>query len=213
MPLVRALSEAGHPSTLLDLPGFGSSSPRTVEPSIFAVADVAAQWVIEQGLGNGTVLFGHSTGAQEALHVALRLQDQLNGTLVLAGPTFEPAQRRIAQLLRTTPFAYRRDSVRELVVLPDFLRGRAAVLRLLKSAMSDRPEDAIRSLSWPVLLTAGIADAFAPVSWLLQLSAAAAASREVRVARLEGSHNNPFTCPLETAALIGAFASSTSQHV
>ena len=150
------------------------------------------------------VLLGHSTGAQAALQAALLVQDHRRlDAVVLAGPTVAPTQRRLDLLALASAAAYRRDSPRELVVLPEVLRARLRLLTLLRSAISDRPERAVPRLSVPLVLTAGRSDAFAPQWWLEVLAGGATRSPAVTVERLGGSHNNPYTHADELAGLIG----------
>jgi pimeloyl-ACP methyl ester carboxylesterase len=149
------------------------------------------------------VLAGHSTGAQAALLAALALQDATRvDAVVLAGPTVAPRQRGFARLAVAAPAAFRRESLGELVVLPDYLRARRNVLRLLRSAFADRPEANVTGLRVPLLLTAGRRDAFAPGEWLATLARSATAAPSVSTVVLPGSHNNPYTHPELVAAAI-----------
>lgn len=205
-PTVEALARRGVRCTLLDLPGFGSSRLLASRPSIASIAETAAAWVVSSG-GGPVTLVGHSTGAQAALRAAISLQDSgLVSSLVLAGPTVAPSQRSVGQLVVQAPAAYRQDSLRELRVVPDIARGRLDVLRMLRSACRDTPERTVRDLRVPLLLTAGRADAFATQEWLHELAAAAIGSPWVRVVRLPGSHNNPYTHPGPLSGVIAAFA-------
>jgi pimeloyl-ACP methyl ester carboxylesterase len=181
---------------VLDLPGFGSSAGDATSPDIHAIGRVVARWLAAQPLGAVAALLGHSTGAQAALTAALEIQDaRPDLALVLAGPTFLPRQRRLLPLAAATVTAYRRDSLRELVVAPSLARGRTDVVRVLRSGMRDAPDERIRGLRIPLTLTAGEADSFAPGWWLTRLAEAAVAVPRVVVDVLPGSHNNLFTHP------------------
>lgn len=207
VPLVRELGRRGLRATLLDLPGFGRSDGLGCPPSVEDVAVATARWCAGLGDGEPLVLAGHSSGAQAALLAALRLQDDGHppGAVVLAGPTIAPNQRSLPKLIARAPLAFRRDSPAELSVVADYRRAGRDVLTMLRSAIRDRPERSIRELRAPLLVTAGRQDAFAPPGWLVML-AHAAASRSVRVVRLPGSHNNPYTHPDALATLIEAMA-------
>jgi pimeloyl-ACP methyl ester carboxylesterase len=198
-PLVGAFERRGRAAVLLDLPGFGAPAPSRCEPDVRAVGERAARWCAAGP--DPVVLFGHSTGAQAALHAALVLQEA--GTparaLVLAGPTPAPGQRSIPRLLLLAPLALRRESLAELGVLRHYLRGQAGTWRLLRSGVRDRPERTRARLRLPVLVTAGRADSFAPPGWLDTLAGPGG-----RVVLLPGSHNNPFTHPDEVAGLVDA---------
>jgi pimeloyl-ACP methyl ester carboxylesterase len=216
VPTVRALSDRGLTSTVLDLPGFGGRGPRACEPSVTGVGDAAADWLLARSTAAGpdapparTVLVGHSTGAQAALGAAVRLPPAgpVAG-VVLAGPTVAPEQRSLPRLLATAPRAYRRDSPRELAALQDVARWAPDVLRMLLTSTRDAPERTVERLRLPLLLTSGRGDAFAPAHWLTQLSRQAVRSPSARVVRLPGSHNNPFTHPVPFSGLLAGFARS-----
>ncbi len=214
VPLLRALAARGARATLLDAPGFGTSRPLACAPSVAGLGRVTAAYLGRSTTGpdggGPVVLLGHSTGAQGALRAALHLHDRHRGAagtrgplarLVLAGPTVAPDQRSLRRLLLRVPTAFRRDSVRELVVVPDYLRGHRRALKLIRSAVRDRPEEGLARLPLPVTVTAGRYDTFAPRAWLETLAASAVRSGDVRVAVLDGSHNNPFTHPEALADL------------
>jgi pimeloyl-ACP methyl ester carboxylesterase len=207
LPTVRMVAALGARCTVLDLPGFGSGRPRPTEPTVSGIATTAAAWVAAQPSGPSLVLAGHSTGAQAALRAGVQVQDiRPPSAVVLAGPTFAPAHRRPGQLLRAVPAAYRRDSPRELVVVPDFRRGGRDVLVLLRSGTADRPEEQAAAIRVPLVLAAGRHDAFAPDTWLATLARAAVLAPRVHTVRLPGSHNFPYTHPVPLAALLLAAA-------
>jgi pimeloyl-ACP methyl ester carboxylesterase len=219
---VRALADRGLTCTMLDLPGFGGHGPRACGPSVAEVADAALAWLLDRWAGRPPdapplVLVGHSTAAQAALQAAVQLP--VDGTagrpvsgVVLAGPTVAPEQRGLLRLAATAPWAYRRDSVKELLALQYVVRWGPDVLRMLVSATRDRPEDTIERLRLPVLITSGRSDAFAPSSWLTTLSRQAVRSPSARVVRLPGSHNNPFTHPVPFSGLVAGLARSTAHR-
>jgi pimeloyl-ACP methyl ester carboxylesterase len=217
IPTVRALADRGLTSTVLDLPGFGGRGPRACEPSVAAVATTAAAWLRErcqpaEGPADAppVVLVGHSTGAQAALLAAVELPDGGPvGGLVLAGPTVAPEQRRLRRLVAAAPTAYRRDSMKELVVLKYVARWGPDVVRMLASGTRDAPERTIERLRLPVVLTAGRYDGFAPDPWLVTLARAAVQSPSARIIRLPGSHNNPFTHPVPFSGLVASLVRSS----
>lgn len=230
--LLEHLSELGASSTLLDLPGFGSSRPLACAPTIPALSGLTASWLRQADPSRPIVLVGHSTGAQIALQAACRLRAERAGVevggglargtglagLVLAGPTFTPDQRSWPRVVRAAATAFRRDLPTELRVVRDYLRAGRATITMIRSAMADRPELAIGQLDGPVLLTAGEADSFAPEAWLNTLARAAGpagrtgpagaagpaepAGPAAEVRILPGSHNNPWTHPDEVARVV-----------
>ncbi|MEO7234736.1 MAG: alpha/beta hydrolase [Lapillicoccus sp.] len=205
-PTALAVAALGWRCTVLDLPGFGVPGADATRPDVHAIGRAAARWVRSRPEGRLT-LVGHSTAAQAALSAALDLQgDRADVSLVMAGPTFTPRQRRFLPLAGATLTAYRRDSLRETVILPALARGRVDVARVLRSGMRDRPDERVRGLAMPLTLTAGEADSYAPRWWLEQLATAALAAPRVEVEVLPGSHNNLFTHPERVADTIGRAA-------
>lgn len=196
----RALSSLGMRCVTLDLLAWRRPHLR-VPPQVLPMGQAAARFAGETGLGGPLVVVGHSTGAQAALEAALRLQhERTDVSVVLAGLTFQPSQRSRRGLLRGAATAYGRDSVRELVGLKNLARVKGDVVRIVQSGQRDRPEERIRSLGVPLVLTAGEADSFAPREWMDDV--AAAAGGPSRVVVLPGSHNNLFTHPEQFAAVV-----------
>lgn len=187
-------------AALLDVPGFGHRRPRPCAPLLRDVAALVAEW-LRSVHDRPVVLFGHSTGAQVALHAARAVPDRV-AALVLAGPTFPPALRTPVPLAR----AFLRNSRHEPVGLtpvtwPYYLRGGPGpVVRYLRSAQHDRPEELIRSVECPVTVLRGQRDAFCPADWAGELAAAAPDGRLVTV---PGAHTFPYGRGGLTASVIG----------
>jgi pimeloyl-ACP methyl ester carboxylesterase len=213
--LARTLARRGLDVAVLDLPGYRRSGrtagARTVAPHIDAVGDVAARWTRQRAASRRVVVLGHSTGAQAALTAALELQHDCDvAALVMAGPTFTPPQRRLSRVVVTAPAAYRDDTLGELCVVPDLLRARTAVWSVLRSGLADEPERRVGRLRVPLVVTAGEHDAFAPPWWLRMLASCALEAPSREVALQPGSHNNPYTHPLELAQVVVGAACSFS---
>lgn len=208
-PTVEALAQRGTRCVVLDLLAWRRPRQR-VPPRVGAMGEAAARWIRDADLPGPLVLVGHSTGAQVALGASLRLQqDRPEHSLVLAGLTFRPEHRTWPGLLRGAATAYRRDTPAELVVAKNIARVRTDLLSIIESGRRDRPEQRVRALEVPLVLTAGEADSFAPQAWM-ETVAAAAASPSARVEVLPGSHNNLFTHPEEVAALVTAAGLTTA---
>ena len=202
IPTARAVVARGLACMVLDLPGFGSDLPRPTSSSIHATGLIAARWVEAQATGRPVVVLGHSTGGQAALTAALALSARRRDlSLVLAGTTFAPEQRRLHRLALVTPLAYRDDGLDEIDPM-EVYRGRTGIISMLQSAIHDVPEERITHLPVPVTVTAGVHDAFVPVTWLDQLASSALSAPSVRTSLLGGSHNNLFTHPEEIAELL-----------
>jgi len=203
-PTATALAVRGLACTVLDLPGFGSTSALSCAPDVTAMGHAAATWVSRLPATTRVVLMGHSTGSQAALIAALEVQDSRpDAALVMAGPTFQPGHRGPAGLALATLTAYRNETVSEaLTVVPDAVRGHVHIARIIASGMHDRPEQRLGALRLPLVLTAGAHDTYASRSWLEALRLAASCSPRVTSEVLSGSHNNLYTHPAELARLI-----------
>lgn len=198
----RALVARGLDCTVLDLPGFGSDRPRSTRPNIHAIGLTAARWLACEAADRPVVVLGHSTGAQAALTTALALGERRRRlSLVMAGPTFTPRQRRLPGLALATPLAYRNDAPHELDPA-EIYRGRTGIIAILRGSLRDAPEERITQLPAPVTVTAGVHDAYAPAEWLDRLATSAGSAASVRTSLLGGSHNNLFTHPDEVADLV-----------
>ncbi|MDV3220867.1 alpha/beta hydrolase [Intrasporangium sp.] len=199
LPTAAAIASRGVECAVLDVPGYGSSEPRSSRPTIDAIGSVAAQWILQEAANRPVVVLGHSTGAQAALTSALGLQTHRRRlALVLAGPTFRPEHRRVLRLIAATPFAYRDDRLAEIDIM-EVLRARSDLVRLVASGLRDVPEDRVAGLFAPLSVMAGEHDSYAPPGWLSLLAASAVGSAVVRTSIIGGSHNNLYTHPDEVA--------------
>jgi pimeloyl-ACP methyl ester carboxylesterase len=186
-------------AALLDVPGFGHRRPRPCAPVLLDIAALVAGW-LRSVCDRPVVLVGHSTGAQVALHAARAVPSRV-AALVLAGPTFPPVLRRPAPLVRAALSDVRHESVGLVPVAgPYYVRGGPTpLLRLIRSAQHDRPEDLITSVSCPVTVIRGQRDPFCPAPWAAALAASAPNGRLVTV---PGPHIFPYGRGGLTAAVI-----------
>ena len=202
LPTAHALAARGVSVALLDLPGFGLGEPNSTRPDINAIGLLAAAWIMVQPATRRTTLIGHSTGSQAALTAALSAQERHpNLTLVMAGPTFTPPQRRASRLARAAVTAYRDDTVRQIRP-SEVARGWWGVPSILLSGLADAPDERLGRLRIPLSLTSGVHDSFAPAAWLEQLATRATLSPRVRVSTQPGSHNNLYTHPHHVADVV-----------
>lgn len=204
MVLVDQLAWRGpRPRVRATMQGLGAACAQVV-----SVDGLTARATTDPGTDPAPIIvFGHSTGAQVALEAVLRLPTSGRTALaaapvrlVMAGPTFRPAHRRLGRMALAALTAYREDNPRELAILLDLAKVRLDIVRLVDSARRHRPEDRVGVLQVPLTLTAGTHDSFAPLPWLQTLAAASGSGG--RVVRVPGSHNNPFTHPDEVAAVV-----------
>ena len=191
---------------LLDLPGFGHRCTARCPSALADVAASAAAW-LEEAVARPVLLVGHSTGAQSAARAALDVPHRVQG-LVLAGATFPPELRSLLRLVLPVARTLIHESPRELPgVLPEYLRGRSRVLVLLRSALADRPEDAVAGVAAPLTVLRGEHDRLCPEVWAQQLADLVAEGRAVT---LPGAHNNVFTHPTAVAAAVRDAAGGAS---
>lgn len=190
LPLVRACG-AWTRVTLLDLPGFGHPTTARLPADLASVADTLSAWLAE-AVDAPVVLLGHSTGAQSALRAGLAAP-QAVAQLVLAGATFPPRSRSWGPLVRRTARTVVHERPGELpAVLPYYVRGRRGLLDLLRSALADRPEEAVCAVQPPLLVLRGQQDRLCPQDWAGDLAARAPLGR---LAVLPGAHNFVWTAP------------------
>ncbi|MDR6862821.1 alpha/beta fold hydrolase [Phycicoccus sp. 3266] len=201
-PTARALAVRGLHCAVLDLPGLARPA-RVTEAHPARAGEWAAAWLRTRPVDLPLVLMGHSTGALAALAAATTTTTPPS-LLVLAGPVFVPAHRRLSRLALAAPTAYRRESPREVPAALRLLRHAGRTASLVRSAVHLRPEDLVAGVTTPLVLTAGTADAMAPWHWLEHLHDRATAAPRRRVVVLPGSHNNLFTHPGEVADLVVA---------
>jgi pimeloyl-ACP methyl ester carboxylesterase len=109
------------------------------------------------------ILLGHSTGAQAALKTAQLTPELIRG-LVLAGPTLHPDARTMPALLKRAIQTLPHEVPAQLpAVIPSYIAsGGRPMLRLIRSAMADRPEHQVRQRTMPSVVITGRHDGFAP---------------------------------------------------
>lgn len=175
-------------TTLLDLPGWDHGRPRSCAATVADVATTTARW-LQATDRHGVVLLGHSTGAQAVLRCALQVPERVAG-IVLASPTFDPPARALGTLLvRALSTLPRETAGAVAAALPSYLRsGGLPLLRFVRSALADRPEELLPRLGVPVLVVTGQHDGFAPPAWARHLAGLAGSTGHV----LPGAHTCQF---------------------
>lgn len=197
MPMVSACAQWTQVH-LLDLPGFGDRRTARLPAGLGDVARAVSGW-LAQAPAAPVLLLGHSTGAQAALRAADARPDSV-ARLVLAGLTFPPQARRLlpvaGRVLRTLPY----ERPGELpAVLPEYLRGAPRLPSLIRTALTDRPEELAPRVRSPLLVVRGRHDHLCPQQWA---GAIAAAAPDGRVQVVPGGHNTPYTHPDVMAAVV-----------
>ncbi|MDO0925730.1 alpha/beta hydrolase [Streptomyces sp. TG1A-8] len=199
--LLRTLERCARrgPVRVLDVPGFGDPAGPACSETLGALAGTVARWLVTVPRAP-VVLAGHSTGAQVALHAAVRVPERVRA-LVLLAPTFPPRLRRTGPLVS----AFLRTAVRESpsvvpTVLPSYLKaGPRRLVNCIRSAQADAPEDLLPAVTCPVTVVAGEDDALCPPEWIDLLARRAGRGRALVV---PGAHSFPHRYPALTARLL-----------
>jgi pimeloyl-ACP methyl ester carboxylesterase len=178
-------------TTLLDLPGWRRGRARGCLPTLAEAALTTARWLARTDRRD-VVLVGHSTGAQVALLAARLATGRVVG-LGLAGPTFDPAARSWpVAFRRALAIVGREPAGAAEVAVPSYLRsGGLPLLRFVRTALDDRPEDHVGDLQVPLLVLTGRRDPFCPLPWAADLAGAGGTSCHV----LEGGHMAQYSDP------------------
>jgi pimeloyl-ACP methyl ester carboxylesterase len=183
-------------ASLLDVPGFGRHETADCPVDLDSLTAVTLGALPARP----AVVLGHSTGAQLALRVAVTAPDRV-AALVLVGPTFEPAARRlssvIARLMRTS---MREPPGQLRYTVPDYLRGGRQLVGYLREALRDRPEQRVGQVRCPVIVARGQHDGFCSQEWVDRLARQAPADESTT---LRGAHNVPYAHPGAVALLLG----------
>lgn len=193
---------------LPDLPGFGRSTRPADVLDVPAQAEVLGAWLAAVGLRRPHLL-GNSFGCQVIVEFAVAQPRQV-ASLVLVGPTIDPA----ARTLRQQTLRYLADVVREPpslapVALRDYLScGPRRLFGTLRHALEHPVERRLARVSAPTLVIRGSRDPIVPQQWV---EAAAALPERGEVAVIEGAaHAAHFAAPDELARLVRAFLDDIS---
>ena len=129
--------------------------------------------------------------------------------LVLAGSTLDPDARTMPALLRRAIRTLPHEVLAELpAVIPSYIAsGGRPLLRLIRSAMVDRPEDQVHQLTMPSVVITGQHDGFAPPAWARHLAELASAPYVI----LPGAHNGCFPTPKPLTRHCGALPSDCTK--
>jgi pimeloyl-ACP methyl ester carboxylesterase len=189
-------------ASIVDLPGWRAGHAHACPPTLLAMAMTLAHW-LEATERHAVILLGHSTGAQAVLKTAQLVPELIRG-LVLAGPTLDPDARTMPALLRRAIQTLPREVPAELpTVIPSYIAsGGRAMLRLIRSAMADRPEDQVQQLTMPSVVITGQHDGFAPPAWAQHLAELASAPYVI----LPGAHNGCFPYAQAADTALRSFA-------
>jgi pimeloyl-ACP methyl ester carboxylesterase len=201
-PLVERLGETAE-TWAVDLPGFGRSSKPREPLDLIALGDALADWMGAMDLPPAC-LVGSSFGCQIVTDVAVRHPAQVQ-SLVLAGPTIDPAARTwprtVARWLRNSV----RESARMFPLnIADYRDcGTRGVIFAFRESLRDRIEDRLTAVSVPTLVVRGERDALVPSPWAEEVTRLVPNARLVTVSK--SPHMIPFRAPGALAELITEF--------
>lgn len=181
-----------------DLPGHGRSETPAEAQTIETLADALGEWLEVVGVERAQ-LVGNSMGCQVITELAVR-RPELVGSLVLVGPTVDPAKRGA----RHQVFGALRDSRNEPALLVALAAKDGAgwsfrrLLATARSVLADRMEDRLPSIECPAVVVHGEKDGLVSHEWAERV---AGLLPHGRLVVLPGEpHAIPYTQP----ALLGA---------
>ncbi|WP_214465380.1 alpha/beta fold hydrolase [Microbacterium flavescens] len=186
----------------LDLPGYGEApEPRRVL-TMERTADLVAAY-LRRHVDGPAVVIGHSMGAQIALEVAARHPSTVS-TLVLVGPTVDPAARtaprQLGRLLRDIAV----ESPKVIALgAREYVRAGPNTGTKFRAMLVHRPEDVLAAVTAPTLVLRGENDLVAPRDWCERI---VGAMPDARLAHVPGrGHETMIRDAAPAAALITAF--------
>lgn len=191
--LARSLWTRGWNCIAPDLPGFGFSRERRVEPQDDAAALIA--WADALNLRN-VVWIGHSTGAQ-AVERVFRERPDLVRRAVFASPIWSPRPYLLARILTRMPAdALMESPGLDLLAIEAYWEaGLGRLFRLARFYVSDAQE--LRRLPARSIIVAGAFDPFAEWEYWATLETDA-------IVKVPGAHGMHFNHPEETASALEA---------
>jgi pimeloyl-ACP methyl ester carboxylesterase len=187
-----------------DMPGIGRTPHRGRCLTIAEKADAVAEWMANCGL-SGSIVVGHSIGAQIAADLAARHQEVAKG-VVLVGPAVDRRARSVlAQAWRWQVNGFVEPLSFHALALFEVAEMRPArMLQVLRRAIDDAIEDKLPALSCPVLLVRGERDRLAPSDWLDELQRQRPDAELVVIP--DAAHTVVYTHPIQLARAIDDFA-------
>jgi 2-hydroxy-6-oxonona-2,4-dienedioate hydrolase len=153
-----------------DLPGVGRANSEQYW-SLPSFTNRLATWMDFHGLSDA-VIVGNSLGCQFATLLAERRPDLVR-SLVLIGPTMDPAITNVAQLLwRAVQDVPRERPSIWKIWIPDFFRtGFRRSMRMLAEMFHDDQLSRLADVTQPALVIGGECDPIIPPVWVREMAA------------------------------------------
>ncbi|MET0425142.1 MAG: alpha/beta fold hydrolase [Actinoplanes sp.] len=195
-----------------DLPGFGLSENPAAVLTPAQHADILATWMDETGLDDANLL-GNSFGCQVAVELAIARPD-LAGTLILVGPTVDPAAPTSGAQIRRFTYDLLSEDPHQIPMIAADVRdsGLPRILRTLRHAVAQHMERRIPLVAAPILVLRGEHDPIAPPEWVTQ---AAALARIGSAGVIPGAAHNAVTTAgvLVAERAVGFVRSHAARHM
>jgi pimeloyl-ACP methyl ester carboxylesterase len=187
----------GRSGWTVDLPGHGRSGRPRVTVSLPALADALADWLKAVGLVDPCLL-GVSYGCQITIDTALRYPDRV-GSLVLVGPTADPAVRSLPRLTVRWLWNAMYENPRMLPLnIADYRdAGGRHVFTAFQESIRDRVEDKLPYVTQPTLVIRGAKDRIVPQEWAEEVT------RLLPHGRLATVPNSPHMVPFRASDELG----------
>lgn len=209
LPLFRALAKE-YPVYTLDLPGHGKSRRAPFIASLAALAEIVNAWMDTLGLAE-TVVVGHSTGCQIALHLGHLAPEKLCQAVFISPALDERTRSAVRQgvrLLWSTRY--------EAPTLP-FVLGRAYlavgpyhVWQTIRSDLRSEFLPLLPHFAYPTLVVSGAKDAVVPPVWGARVARALPQGRFIFLPGV--GHAPQYSTPKRLAAAMIAFLLAAPSH-
>ena len=209
LPLAQALGST-FSAFVPDLPGQGKSTQLRGQVSIGRLAAALGAWVEAEGLARPAFV-ANSMGCQVVTELAARRPEQV-GSMVLIGPTVDPARRAARRQLVSALQASAREpfSLLALMARDDRPAGVRTLLSTARSVLADRIEDRLPLIEQRTLVVYGDKDSFVGREWAERVAGLLPRGR-LRV--LSGEpHAVHYTQPELVAGLVRELVIEEGQH-
>ncbi len=173
-PLATALKHLGH-HILLDLPGFGDTSPPPAHWGTADYADFAATFIKEHTSGAPVIWIGHSFGCRVGLQLAARHPKLVSALCIIAGAGLKrkrPLYKRLEHKIRVLTFKalkkliplglVNEENLRKRFGSSDYASAGAALRSIFVRVVNEDLSTQALQVNCPTLLIYGTKDSETP---------------------------------------------------